>query len=189
MTGEQKHQSSRIFTASVLCSKKTLRPMRDWSMMFLIQVIVVHWWQSCCQKRWATWVLWILCWSYAHCWYLKLVIFELQLSKSTIEVLFDHRNACCRCDWLHEWRTSSDHCYVQVYLNSVCLTVSQLACITIHNAFLMCSGPDTNGMKELMDSIGTPSPCLPIACPKNTDGLACNPDQLKNCKAIAGYFI
>jgi hypothetical protein len=44
-------------------------------------------------------------------------------------------------------------------------------------------------MKELMDSIGTPSPCLPIACPKNTDGLACNPDQLKNCKAIAGNFI
>jgi len=48
------------------------------------------------------------------------------------------------------------------------------------------SGPDTNGMKELMDSVGTPSPCLPIACPKNTDGLACNSDQIKNCKAIAG---
>jgi hypothetical protein len=50
------------------------------------------------------------------------------------------------------------------------------------------SGPDTNGLKELMDSVGTPSPCLPIACPKNTDGLACNADQLKNCKAIAGNF-
>ena len=48
------------------------------------------------------------------------------------------------------------------------------------------SGPDTDGLKSLMDSEGLPTPCLPSPCPKNTLGVACNKEELKNCKAIPG---
>jgi hypothetical protein len=37
-----------------------------------------------------------------------------------------------------------------------------------------------------MDSAGKPTPCLPLPCPKNTLGLACSADEIKNCKAIPG---